>query len=73
MYNKNLTKTLNIRINTKDFDFLEDLADKRSCSVSDCVRSLIGEYRRSIIVMERLKEKIDLATEIEGEIIKNGD
>ena len=47
MYDKNLTEFLGLRLSAKDMDFLRDLSRKRSIPVSECIRSIIGEYRRS--------------------------
>ena len=47
MYDKNLTEFLGLRLSAKDMDFLRDLSHRRSIPVSECIRSIIGEYRRS--------------------------
>ena len=47
MYDKNLTEFLGLRLSAKDMDFLRDLSHKRSIPVSECIRSILGEYRRS--------------------------
>lgn len=48
MYNKDLTKDLRLRLSERDFDFLTACADERGLSVSETIRSIIGEYRRSL-------------------------
>lgn len=73
MYEKNLTEDLRLRLSQNDMDFLRDLSEKRSVSVSECIRSIIGEYRRSIEAMDVLSRAIKLAqNEKEGQL-SNGD
>ena len=50
MYEKNLTEYFPVRLSSKDIDFLRDLSKKRSISTSQCVRDIIGDYRRSFDV-----------------------
>lgn len=50
MYEKNLTEYFPLRLSSKDMDFLRDLSRKRSISISECVRGIIGDYRRSFDV-----------------------
>lgn len=47
MYDKNLTEFLGLRLSVKDMDFLRDLSHRRSIPVSECIRSIIGDYRRN--------------------------
>ena len=47
MYEKDLTVGFHLRLSSKDIDFLRDLSQKRSISISQCVRDIIGDYRRS--------------------------
>ena len=61
MYNKNLTEDLRLRLSTEDMNFLRDLSAKRGSSVSESIRSIIGEYRRSLEFMSTFKDAIDLA------------
>ena len=73
MYEKNLTEDLRLRLSKTDMDFLRELSQKRTVSVSECIRSIIGEYRRSLDAIDVLKKAIDLAsTEKEGKL-SNGD
>lgn len=51
MYEKNLSKCLSFRLSKLDFDFLKMLSVRRSVSVSEVVRSIIGDYRRCYDVM----------------------
>lgn len=46
MYNKNLDEQLRLRLSDTDMNYLRDLSARRSVSVSECIRSIIGEYRR---------------------------
>lgn len=47
MYDKNLCEFLNLRLSSKDMDFLRDLSSKRSVTISECIRVIISDYRRS--------------------------
>lgn len=47
MYEKDLSEGFRLRLSKTDMDFLRDLSSKRSVSVSKCLRSIIGEYRRT--------------------------
>lgn len=60
MYEKDLTEGFHLRLSTKDIEFLRDLSLKRSITISQCVRGIIGDYRRSFEV-----SNISLTTEKE--------
>lgn len=62
MYEKNLTEDLRLRLSKNDMDFLRNLSSKRSVTVSECIRSIIGDYRRSLEAMELLSKAIDIAS-----------
>lgn len=72
MYEKNLSEDLRLRLSKTDMDFLRDLSSKRSVSVSECIRSIIGEYRRSLETLDVLTEAIKLTKEKEVQL-SNGD
>ena len=72
MYEKNLTEDLRLRLSKKDMDFLRELSSERCVSVSECIRGIIGEYRRSLQTMDMLKEALSLAKE-KGAELSNGD
>lgn len=72
MYEKNLTEDLRLRLSKNDMDFLRDLSSKRSVSVSECIRSIIGEYRRSLETLDVLSEALAFAKE-KGVQLSNGD
>lgn len=72
MYEKNLTEDLRLRLSKTDMDFLRDLSSKRSVSVSECIRSIIGEYRRGLETLDVLTEAIKLTKE-KGVQLSNGD
>lgn len=59
MYEKNLTEDFRLRLSKKDMDFLRSLSDSRCQSVSECVRSIIREYRRSLDTIDILKAALD--------------
>lgn len=63
MYEKNLTEDMRLRLSKNDMDFLRELSAKRSVSVSECIRSIIGEYRRGIEMMNTMTEMINLTKE----------
>lgn len=69
MYNKNLTEDLRLRLSATDMDFLRKLSAERNNSVSECIRSIIGEYRRSLDTLDALKETIRLVKEKEAEAV----
>lgn len=46
MYEKDLSEKVRLRLSETDMNFLRDLSLRRSVSVSECIRSIIGEYRR---------------------------
>lgn len=74
MYAKNLTEDLRLRLSKNDMDFLRDLSETRSVSVSECIRSIIGEYRRSLETIDALTEAIKMVKEKEkGKGLSNGD
>lgn len=62
MYSKNLTEDLRLRLSKKDMDFLRGLSEERATSVSECIRSIIGEYRRSLDAMNMIQNLVDLSS-----------
>lgn len=70
MYEKNLTEDLRLRLSSNDMDFLRDLSAKRSVSVSECIRSIIGEYRRGMETLDVLSQALTMAKEAK---LSNGD
>lgn len=72
MYTKNLTEDLRLRLTATDMDFLKGLADKRGSSVSECIRSIIGEYRRSLETLDLLNQALKVVNE-KGAELSNGD
>lgn len=60
MYEKNLTEDFRLRLSKKDMDFLRSLSVNRGQSISECVRSIIGEYRRSIDTIDILRAALKL-------------
>lgn len=72
MYEKNLSEDLRLRLSKNDMDFLRDLSAKRSVSVSECIRGIIGEYRRSLETLDILSQAISLSQE-KGVKLSNGD
>lgn len=48
MYEKNLKEDLRLRLSKDDMDFLRSLSEKRAVTISEVIRSIIGEYRRSL-------------------------
>jgi len=68
MYEKNLSEDLRLRLSPTDMDFLRNLSNERSVSVSECIRSIIGEYRRSLEAMKLLQDAMNFAKEKGGEL-----
>ncbi len=74
MYEKNLTEDLRLRLSEHDMNFLRELSSKRAVTVSECIRSIIGEYRRSLETIDLLQEAVRITKEKEkGERLSNGD
>ena len=73
IYKKDLTEDLRLRLSRKDMDFLRDLSLERSISVSECIRSIIGEYRRSLDTLSALHEAIKLSKLKEGKELSYSD
>lgn len=71
MYTKNLNKDLRLRLSDKDMSFLKDLAETRSCSVSEVIRSIIGEYRRGMETLDTLRDAMSMVKERQA--VQNGD
>lgn len=72
MYEKNLSEDLRLRLSKQDMDFLRELSNERVVSVSECIRSIIGEYRRSLESMKILDSALKLTRE-NLEKIKKGE
>lgn len=73
MYEKNLTEDLRLRLSANDMNFLRELSSKRSVSISECIRSIIGEYRRSLETLDVLTQAINLAKQEKEAQLSNGD
>lgn len=58
MYDKNLTEFIGLRLSAKDMDFLRDLSHKRSIPISECIRDIIGEYRRSFYSLNSIDKEV---------------
>lgn len=61
MYEKNLTEDLRLRLSADDMNFLRELSENRSSSVSEVIRSIIGEYRRSLSTLDYNRIAAELA------------
>lgn len=73
MYEKNLSEDFRLRLSKEDMDFLRGISEKRNMSVSACLRSILGEYRRSLQTLDVLSEALKLARAEKKELSKNGD
>lgn len=73
MYEKNLTEDLRLRLSKTDMDFLRELSEKRSATISECIRSIIGEYRRSLETLDVFKQAINLAIQEKEGLLSHGD
>lgn len=67
MYNKDLTEDFRLRLSQTDMDFLRSLSEERNITISNLVRNIIGEYRRSLETMANLKDLLELAKKAEEE------
>lgn len=72
MYSKNLCEDLRLRLSKQDMDFLRNLSNERAVSVSECIRSIIGEYRRSLESLKLIDEALQITRE-KLENIKKGE
>lgn len=61
MYKKDLTEGFRLRLSTDDMNFLRKLSEERCVSVSECLRSIVGEYRRSLELVSTLKDALELS------------
>lgn len=66
MYDKNLTEDLRLRLSKQDMDFLRSLSSERCVTVSEVIRSIIGEYRRSIDVMSAMQQLLKLSKDVKA-------
>ena len=73
MYEKNLTEDLRLRLSENDMNFLRELSAKRAVTVSECIRSILGEYRRSLETLDLLTKAVNMAQLQKGEQLSNGD
>lgn len=65
MYEKNLTEDFRLRLNKTDMDFLRSLSEERNTSVSEVIRSIIGDYRRSLDTLKLFKDALEVVKEKE--------
>lgn len=68
MYMKNLTEDLRLRLSETDMNFLRELSDERNTSISECIRQIIGEYRRSLESLKIISDVLTLAKTKKGEL-----
>lgn len=73
MYEKNLTEDLRLRLSERDMNFLRGLSAERETSISEVIRSIIGEYRRALENVETLKKALDVIERGENGGLSNGD
>lgn len=72
IYKKNLSSEFRLRLTDEDMDFLRDMSADRGVSVSEVVRSIISEYRRSCDIVLRLEKSVDFINTL-GEEAVHGD
>lgn len=68
MYKKNLSEDLRLRLSVNDMDFLRTLSADRGASISEVIRSIIGEYRRSYDTVKIIARAVLGSEEQEGEL-----
>jgi predicted transport protein len=73
MYMKNLKKDLRLRLSEQDMQFLTDLSTQRGCSVSEILRSIVGEYRRGLESLRALQYVMNQQQKIKESEMSNGD
>ena len=47
MYDKTLNERMILRLNSRDMTFLINMSEHMNVTVSECVRMIIGNYRRA--------------------------
>lgn len=60
-YKKDLNEQVRLRLSVGDMRFLKDLSAQRCITISELIRSIIGEYRRAVINMDYFKQAVELA------------
>lgn len=60
-YKKDLNEQVRLRLSVGDMNFLKDLSTQRCVTISELIRSIIGEYRRAVVNMDYLKQAVELA------------
>ena len=81
MYEKNLSEDFRLRLSSADMDFLRTLSNERNQTVSEVVRSIIGEYKRSLDTLNVLSQALAITKDAQalanlvekGEKMSNGD
>lgn len=68
MYEKNLKEDLRLRLSENDMNFLRDLSSQRGITISETIRSIIGEYRRSIETINILSQAIQVQQKKEEQL-----
>ena len=69
MYKKNLSEDLRLRLSANDMDFLRKLSADRGASISEVIRSIIGEYRRSYDTVKIIARAVSgISEEQEGKL-----
>ena len=53
-------------------DFLRGLAEERGCSISEVIRSIISEYRRSLVQLDMLQAALDIAKKEQNTLKEGG-
>lgn len=72
MYKKDLSKEVRLRISENDMNFLIEVSEARNVTVSECIRSIIGEYRRATETMDTITKAMKLVEE-QKRGLSNGD
>lgn len=72
MYKKDLSKEVRLRISENDMNFLIQVSEARNVTVSECIRSIIGEYRRATETMDTITKAMKLVEE-QKRGLSNGD
>lgn len=68
MYKRDLKENLRLRLSIDDMDFLRWLSEKRGITVSECIRGIIGEYRRSMETVDLLQRAMKIAEDNRGAV-----
>ena len=74
MYTKDLDNRVVLRLSDSDMDMLRKMSSDTGLTVSGCIRSILGEYRRARQTMDLMSRALDVVEQNERKgVMFNGD